>query len=102
MKTKKKLEILVRSISLGTLTMMMLFSLASCSTKTLFLNSSVVPAARGYIKVKTDKNNNYVIQVQITNLAGVERRAATKANLCSVDGHWPGKCKKHWTVKQFK
>jgi hypothetical protein len=73
MKTKKKLEILVRNISLGTLTMMMLFSLASCSTKTLFLNSSVVPAARGYIKVKTDKNNNYVIQVQITNLAGVER-----------------------------
>jgi hypothetical protein len=55
------------------LTIMMIFSLASCSTKALFQTSTVVPAAKGYVKVKTDKNNNYVIQMQISNLAGVER-----------------------------
>lgn len=55
------------------LTIVLIFSLASCSTKTLFQISSVVPAAKGYVKIKTDKNNNYVIQMQISNLAGVER-----------------------------
>jgi hypothetical protein len=45
----------------------------ACSTKAAFLTSQVVPAAEGYVKVKSDKNKNYVIQVRISNLAGVER-----------------------------
>ena len=51
----------------------MIFSLVSCATKAPFLTSSVVPAAKGSVKVKSDKNNNYVIQIAISNLAGVER-----------------------------
>src|SRR5665647_2144263 len=72
MKTKRS-EYPAKSISLGILSIMMILSFASCSTKALFLTSSVVPAAKGYVKVKTDKNKNYVIQMQISNLAGVER-----------------------------
>lgn len=45
----------------------------SCSRKISFLNSAVVPAARGFVKVKKDNNQNYVIQVEVNNLAEVER-----------------------------
>ncbi len=62
----------------GILIAMMIFSLVSCSTKALFLTSSVVPAANGYVKLKNDKNNNYVIQMEISNLAGVERLQPAK------------------------
>lgn len=34
-----------------------------------FVTSSVVPAATGEVKVKKDKNNNYVINVEVLNLA---------------------------------
>ncbi|MGA9651403.1 hypothetical protein [Pedobacter sp.] len=49
------------------------FTLTSCSTTLRFLNSSVVPAAKGSVKVSKDDNNNYAIQVKITNLAEPER-----------------------------
>ena len=62
-----------RNFILGILTTMMIFSFVSCSTKVLFLTSSVVPAAKGQVNVKKDKNNNYVIQMKLSNLAGVER-----------------------------
>ena len=52
---------------------MMVFSFVSCSTKALFLTSTVVPAARGYVKIKMDKNKNYDIQIHISELAGVDR-----------------------------
>jgi hypothetical protein len=77
MKTKR-LEKPSKNILLYVLSIMLIFSLGSCSTKALFLTSSVVPAAKGYVKVKTDKNNNYVIQMQISNLAGVERLQPAK------------------------
>jgi hypothetical protein len=43
-----------------------------------FLSSSVVPAARGYIKVKRDNNENYIIRVQVSNLAEVYRLQPSK------------------------
>ena len=43
-----------------------------------FTGSSIVPAAEGYVKVKKDKNNNYSIQVAVTNLAGPERLQTPK------------------------
>ena len=46
--------------------------------KLVFLSSSVVPAARGYVKVKRDINENYIIQVQISNLAEVNRLQPSK------------------------
>ncbi|WP_298121043.1 hypothetical protein [Flavobacterium sp.] len=48
-------------------------SLASCSKKTVFNTSSIIPAARGEVKVKEDKNNNYKIELQISYLAEPER-----------------------------
>lgn len=44
-----------------------------CSKKAYFQQSSVVPAARGYVKVDKNRNNNYKIDVQLSNLAEVER-----------------------------
>jgi hypothetical protein len=43
-----------------------------------FLTSQVVPAARGSVKVKRDKNHNYVIQVHVENLAEVKRLDPSK------------------------
>lgn len=51
--------------------MILLFN--SCSRKVAFLTSSAVPAARGSVKVKKDNNNNYHIQVNVSNLAEVKR-----------------------------
>jgi hypothetical protein len=42
------------------------------------LNSSVVPGADGQIEVKSDKNNNYNIQMEITNLADITRLQPAK------------------------
>jgi hypothetical protein len=45
----------------------------SCSNKTSFLTSTVVPAAEGTIQWKKDSNDNYVITLKMVNLAEVER-----------------------------
>jgi hypothetical protein len=45
----------------------------SCSNKTSFLTSTVVPAAEGTIQWKKDSNDNYVIMLKMVNLAEVER-----------------------------
>lgn len=50
----------------------------SCAKKIMFNNSAVVPAASGYIKIKTDKNNNYIINFNVTNLAEPERLSPPK------------------------
>jgi hypothetical protein len=52
--------------------------LSSCTKKIYFETSVVVPAARGYAKIKKDKNENYTIQISISNLAEVERLQAGK------------------------
>jgi predicted small lipoprotein YifL len=51
----------------------MLFTFNSCARKIPFETSSVVPAAEGFTKVTRDKNNNYVIEIDISNLAEVGR-----------------------------
>jgi hypothetical protein len=43
-----------------------------------FLSTPIVPAARGYVKVKRDINENYIIQVKISNLAEVNRLQPSK------------------------
>jgi len=45
----------------------------SCSNKTLFLQSSVLPAAEGYVEVSRDKSENYIIKIDLKNFAGAER-----------------------------
>jgi hypothetical protein len=44
----------------------------------VFLSSSIVPAARGYVKVIRDNNENYIIKVKISNLAEVNRLQPSK------------------------
>ena len=77
MKTTK-LETLAKTFLTGILATAMLFVFSSCTKKITFLTSSVVPAAEGQVSVKNDKNNNYNIQMQITNLADIERLQPAK------------------------
>jgi hypothetical protein len=67
-----------KNIVLGLFTTIAVISFSSCSKKINFLTSSVVPAARGYVEVKTDKNKNYVIQINLSNLAEVQRLQPAK------------------------
>lgn len=57
----------------------MTFSFSSCATKTHFLTSSVAPAAEGTVKVNKDRNKNYVIKIQISNLAVPSRLQPAKS-----------------------
>lgn len=45
----------------------------SCSTTLNFVSSPVVPAAKGSAKISKDNNNNYAINVKVTNLAQPSR-----------------------------
>lgn len=45
------------------------FLLVSCARKMNFAPSSVVPAATGHVKIKKDNNNNYIVTVNVLNLA---------------------------------
>lgn len=47
--------------------------LGSCTPSMNFLPSSVVPAASGKVQVKRDKNQNYVVKVDVRNLAPADR-----------------------------
>ena len=51
----------------------LLLSLASCTKTVDFLQSSVVPAAKGSVKIYADDNGNYVIDLRIVDLADVSR-----------------------------
>jgi len=55
------------SVALTFIVLTMMFS--SCSKKMMFSSSSVVPAAAGSVKIKSDKNKNHSIDISITNLA---------------------------------
>lgn len=48
---------------------MFIFAMSSCASKSHFLISKVVHAAQGTVDVKTDKNKNYVIKIMISNLS---------------------------------
>lgn len=58
---------------IGMVAVLALFSSTSCTTKAAFLTSTVVPAARGEVKVTRDNNDNYIIELEIVNLAEPQR-----------------------------
>lgn len=58
---------------LGLLFLGLILPMQSCSKKVKFENSSVVPAARGDVKVSKNSNKNYVIKIKFDNLAEVDR-----------------------------
>ncbi len=51
----------------------------SCAKKITFLTSSVVPAARGEVTFKKDKNNNYKINLELYYLAEPARLQPPKS-----------------------
>ena len=73
-----RLNNLKKNIFPGIFILMILFSLISCTTSVSFLSSSVVPAARGSVKIKRDNNKNYVIQISLTDLAEAARLQPSK------------------------
>lgn len=77
MKTQK-INRLAKSIFLTVFAAMMILPLTSSAKKIPFINSTVVPGADGYVKVKKDNNQNYIIKVEVSDLAEVERVQASK------------------------
>jgi hypothetical protein len=77
MKTQQSLQI-KRNLFTGIFMITMMLIIASCATNETFLNSSVVPGATGKVKVKKDKNQNYVINLQVEDLAAVDRLQSSK------------------------
>lgn len=55
-----------------------LLALNSCTPKMTFVTSSIVPAASGAANVKKDKNKNYVINVNVQNLAEPKNLSPSK------------------------
>lgn len=62
-----------RKIFLGILTVMLMLPLACQAQKIPFAQSSVVPAAEGYVKLSTDRNKNNIINIRIKFLAKIEK-----------------------------
>jgi hypothetical protein len=77
MKTQQSQQIR-RNLFTGIFIISMMLIIASCATNETFLNSSVVPGATGKVKVKKDKNQNYVINLQVEDLAAVDRLQSSK------------------------
>ena len=73
---------LAKTILFGTLVLVTSVFFWSCARKAVFQVSPVVPAARGYTKVKRDHNKNYNIYVGLENLA--EPNRLTPARQCYV------------------
>jgi hypothetical protein len=74
----KKLNYQTKGILLGILVIGMVLPFTANAKKIKFLQSAVVPAAKGYVKVKTDNNKNHVIKIEIRDLADVERLNTSK------------------------
>lgn len=51
---------------------------SSCAKSIEFENSNIVPAARGQVSVKKDKNDNYNIKLELSYLAEPERLSPPK------------------------
>lgn len=56
----------------------LMLSIISCSQKIPFLTSSVVPSAEGAVKVKSDDNKNYIVQLNVMRLADPTRLTPPK------------------------
>ncbi|MGZ3846623.1 MAG: hypothetical protein ACXVLT_10130 [Flavisolibacter sp.] len=73
------LRSITQAIFLGIASVLLLFYFNSCARKINFQGSSIVPAARGDVKIKKDNNNNYSIQIALSNLAEPKRLQPPKA-----------------------
>lgn len=55
------------------LVVLLMLTVVGCTKKLAFQDSTVVPAARGYVKIKKDDNKNYLIKLELSNLAEIKR-----------------------------
>lgn len=60
------------------LVLILFLSITSCSNKIPFAISSVVPSAEGTVRVKTDQNNNYTIDLRVVRLVDPSRLTPAK------------------------
>lgn len=67
-----------RNIFLGILILMIMLPFSLEAKKIRFLQSSLAPAASGFVKIKNDNNNNFVIKIRIKNMAEIETLVQTK------------------------
>jgi len=67
-----------KNILLGASAALLLLSFTTYVKKIMFLASSVVPAARGQVTIKKDKNENYVVKIKIDDLVEVKRMEPSK------------------------
>ncbi len=77
----------LRSGLLGSAAFLFLFAFSACSKKISFQTSSIVPAAEGTVKIKNDKNKNYVIDLNVIRLAEPKRLSSCQKHLCGLDGN---------------
>ena len=56
----------------------LLFSISACNEKISFTKSTVVPAAQGDVQIKKDPNNNYKIDISVSDLADPSRLTPPK------------------------
>lgn len=66
MKSTKRFPFMSIAVLAG---LILVVTMSSCAVRSHFLTSSVVPAAQGTVEIKKDKNNNYVIKIEISNLS---------------------------------
>ncbi len=59
-----RFEAKTKKLFLGFLIVMIMLPFSLQAKKIPFLQSSRAPAAEGYVKVKKDRNKNYVIKIQ--------------------------------------
>jgi hypothetical protein len=76
--TNLKISTKAEFLKIISLVFLLLIFVSSCTQKLSFLNSSVVPAARGTVKVKMDDNKNHSIDIALVNLAEPERLTPPK------------------------
>jgi hypothetical protein len=65
-------------IAISIIALVAFFPVSSCSKKVNFQTSSVVPAARGNVKISRDTNKNYIIRLHLSDLAEVDRLQMAK------------------------
>jgi hypothetical protein len=75
-----KLNTLTNKIFIGAFALLILFSIDASAKKVKFLTSTLVPAARGDVKIHRDKNLNYVVDINISNLAEAFRLQPSRLN----------------------
>jgi hypothetical protein len=67
-----------RIVAIGIISLVAFLLVSSCSKKVNFQTSSVVPAARGNVKISRDANKNYIIRLHLSDLAEVDRLQMAK------------------------